>query len=274
MKCTNCGQQIVDGAQFCQYCGAVQSSQPEQMQYAPTSQPEQMQYAPTTQPEPMQYAPTSQPEQMQYAPTTQPPKKSKAPVVIIVVALCVLIAAGGALGVILGLKGCKGKSKNTNYDRSTPKATAQSLVNALNNENSKEAYKCFSPSMIKMVLYFGMPDGYRGLLFDSNDNPEPEVYDAANSALKLAHKKYDCKISYKNVTENSTSDSKSTLTGELYFGNINVGELQADFVKENNSWYFSNIDTSRLDYEKLQSIFGKYGSFSRNAGYYNSDSDW
>lgn len=275
MNCINCGKELAPGAKFCPACGTQQTveqpaQQPEQAAQTayqePYTQPvyqeqpygyDQQQNGYTQQPygydqQPNPYG--QQPYGYAAQPYAQPPKKGKKKAVLIIVIIAAVLAvAGGVLGVIFGVRSC------TKYNNGNPRAAAQAIVNAINSNDSRSLYRLMvAPSAkSKLKLASSAMPGYAKLFFTSDSEPEDEVFAIFDDALRLLHKKADCMITF-NVKEESTEDGKTVLTGDLSFGNINVGELSVAFAQEDGSWYFSGVTDQNIDEQKLQSVFGQY----------------
>lgn len=278
MNCINCGKELAPGAKFCPACGTQQTveqpaQQPEQAAQTayqePYTQPvyqeqpygyDQQQNGYTQPPygydqQPNPYG--QQPYGYATQPYAQPPKKGKKKAVLIIVIIAAVLAvAGGVLGVIFGVRSC------TKYNNGNPRAAAQAIVNAINSNDSRSLYRLMVAPSAKSQLKLAsssMP-GYAKLLFTSDSEPEDEVFAICDDALRLLHKKADCMITF-SVKEENTEDGKTVLTGDLSFGNINVGEISVAFAQEDGSWYFSGVTDQDIDEQKLKSVFAQYLSF-------------
>ena len=181
------------------------------------------------------------------------PKKKPVKLIIIIVA-AVLVIAGGVVAIILGVKSCS-------YDRGNPQAAIQSLIKAINNNNSKEIYNSVKPSMMKEFKeYLNSNMGAyeaKKFFFTSGDEPEDETFEMCNACLKLLHKKVNCEIKY-DVTSESTYGDTSTLRGRLTVGDNDVGILEIQMERENGSWYPVSGNSDEIDKEKLAKIFEKF----------------
>ena len=168
MKCNNCGNEIRDDLKFCPICGSPQAKQTEPadqqgdfFQKPNNNSLEDNSYQQTQAfdqqggyyqqtegaadpngyyQQPGMYNQQVQPGQYGYTVPQQPKKKPVKLIIIIVAA--VLVIAGGVVAIILGVKSCS-------YDRGNPQAAIQSLIKAINNNNSKEIYNSVKPSMMK-----------------------------------------------------------------------------------------------------------------------------
>lgn len=278
MNCINCGKELAPGAKFCPACGTQQTveqpaQQPEQAAQTayqePYTQPvyqeqpygyDQQQNGYTQPPYGYGQQPNSygqQPYGYAAQPYAQPPKKGKKKAVLIIVIIAAVLAvAGGVLGVIFGVRSC------TKYNNGNPRAAAQAIVNAINSNDSRSLYRLMVAPSAKSQLKLAsssMP-GYAKLFYTSDSEPEDEVFAICDDALRLLHKKADCMITF-SVKEETTEDGKTVLTGDLSFGNINVGELSVAFAQEDGSWYFSGVTDQDIDEQKLKSVFAQYLSF-------------
>ncbi len=293
MKCNNCGNEIRDDLKFCPICGSPQAKQTEPadqqgdfFQKPNNNSLEDNSYQQTQafdqqggyyqqtegaadpngyyqQPEgaadpngyyqqPGMYNQQVQPGQYGYTVPQQPKKKPVKLIIIIVAA--VLVIAGGVVAIILGVKSCS-------YDRGNPQAAIQSLIKAINNNNSKEIYNSVKPSMMKEFKeYLNSNMGAyeaKKFFFTSGDEPEDETFEMCNACLKLLHKKVNCEIKY-DVTSESTYGDTSTLRGRLTVGDNDVGILEIQMERENGSWYPVSGNSDEIDKEKLAKIFEKF----------------
>ena len=279
MKCINCGKELIPGARFCTGCGSVQPESIEQtgqtVQAQPadmyTDRPEEQAYYQQPQEQsyyqqPQEQANYQQPGQYDYnGQQYAAPKKDnkKKTMLIIMIVAAVLVVAGGVLAIIFGVRSC------TKYNRSSPRASMQTIVNAFNDSNSKELYNSVPPAYIKLMKDY-LSSNFRNntgdalaskMLFTDSNEPEQELFDAADASLRLLHKKVDCKLAF-DVTNERQDGSVTYLTGQVTVGSVNVGEATVGFSQENGNWYINIQATGndsgnfkKLDSNKLKEVF-------------------
>ena len=244
MRCINCGNELSDGAKFCPRCGASQSGGA-----APYKQ---------AAPEPMFRQPEYFPDDQAAGQPLSAPAGKKPVLKIILIAAGVLVLAAIIVGIIFLVRACH------KFDRDTPEKAVNAAVTAINEHNSRELLKSVPQEYRNNLLdgMLGSDNAMIAKLFVLNDNGdyEDEVYDMADSALKLINRKLGVKIDFKNARvvseegETGGASGNKTVKGNLYLGDTDLGELIVYLREDGGSWYIYNVDGRNINQAKLTEV--------------------
>lgn len=263
MKCVYCGHETEEGRKYCGVCGAILNGNAAELDRGEENV-RQFQIDGHTQVfEPNRASSvhpgmtfTERNEMFAQARAAKKPNQNKNPLRLAAALGAVMLAAAVIVALGMFVFGW--------FDDSGPKhdpeATVRVAVKAVNHNNSKAFFNCFKPEVRnQMEATLKTTTSGFGTMFGGTP---PNSYDVVDRTLEYGKFVLGIdRIDLRDVkVANGENSGKASLTGDVYFGTMNMGKVDVSLEMLDGMWYIVNMDTKALKWDSIKSLLPFDGS--------------